>query len=264
VTDDRRTPFRPEGRPAIDPDGAGGGLEDASPADRALVEALRARASRPAAPPALRAAVEAALAAEVARVRAGGGAAGAAAPRVPWVPALAAGLAALLLAGASAAFWLGLPAAGRRVAGDVARAAGAEYARLEATGPAEPARDPASLAARLTAALGVPVRLAWPRDPRLAPRGTAPSRLLGADGVAVFFEADGAVVTLSLVPSPRGLAAENRVRLGRGRPVVTSAGTHRFVLWRQGPLMCALAGDLPERRLTAIFRAVRPGLEVGS
>lgn len=235
-----------------------------SPADRALAAAIRAHVTRPTAPPALRARVEAALAAEVARMGARAGVE----PRLAgWrvgAPALAAGLAGLLLGAATAATWWALPDTSRRLALDTVREAHVEYERLEEEGPSFTDDDPGVLSQRLTDALGVRVRIGDPPGGRVRPRGTAPSSLFGTQGVAVFYEVDGETITLSFVPSPTGLPREGRVRLGRGRPFVASASGTRLVLWRQGPLFCALAGDFPERTLTSIFRAIRPGIEVGS
>lgn len=242
------------------------GGDVASPADRALAAALRAHASRPAAPPALRARIEAALSAEVAGLG-GHGRAGPEAPTPRWrvaAPAMAAALGGLVLAAVSVVSWTALPGAGRRLAADTVREARAAYDRLEARGPTAPADDAADLSRRLTDALGVPVRIATPPGGQVRTQGTAPVTLFGRDGMAVFFEAGGETVTLAFVPSPRGLPSENRVRIGRGRPFVAAAGGTRLVLWRQGPLFCALAGDLPEARLTALFRTVRPGIQVGS
>lgn len=257
MTDERRTD--------------GNGTQDGearAPADRAFAAAIRAHVSRPAAPPALRARVEAALAAEVARAAGTAGATGEAAlpPRTGWrvaAPALAAGLAALLVAAATAAMWSALPDTSRRLALDAVREAQAEYERLEEAGPTFTTDDPAALSQRLTDGLGVRVRIGDPPGGRVRPRGTAPSTLFGSQGVAVFYVAEGETITLSFVPSPAGLPQEGRVRLGRGRPFVAAARGTRFVLWRQGPLFCALAGDFPERTLTAIFRTIRPGIEVG-
>lgn len=240
-------------------------VEEVSPEDREPVAALRAYASRPAAPPALRARIEAALAAEVAAIGRGTGRRGTA-PSGRWrvaAPAIAAAAAGLLLAAASVATWMALPDAERRLAADAVREARAAYDRLEALGPTAPADDPDELSRRLTDALGVPVRIAVPAGGRIRSQGTAPVSILGRDGMAVFFEVDGETVTLAFVPSPRTLPPENRVRIGRGRPFVAAAGGTRVVLWRQGPLFCALAGDISEPEMTAFFRAVRPGIEVG-
>ncbi|HEX7126024.1 MAG TPA: hypothetical protein VF406_09635 [Thermodesulfobacteriota bacterium] len=253
MTDERRT----------DRDGTLG--EEVLPEDRALAAALRARASRPPAPPALRARIEAALAAEVAALGRGGPRRGEA-PAPRWrvaAPAVAAAVAGLVLAAVSAVTWMALPGAERRLAADAVREALAAYERLEARGPTAPADDAVELSRRLTDALGVPVRIATPPGGRIRSRGTAPVTLFGRDGMAVFFEADGETVTLALVPSPRTLPPENRVRIGRGRPFVAGAGGTRVVLWRQGPLFCALAGDMSEPDMTAFFRAVRPGIQVG-
>lgn len=242
----------------------GGGMQDGdvSTADRALAALLRAQASRPPAPPALRARIEAALSAEVAAAGTGGRA-----PAPRWLvaaPALAAGVAGLVVAAVAAVTWMALPGAARRLAADTVRETRVAYDRLEARGPAEPVDDAAELSRRLTDALGVPVRVATAAgDGRVRAWGTAPATLFGRDGVAVFFEAGGETVMLTLVPSPTGLPRENRVRIGRGRPFVAATGGTRFVLWRQGPLFCALGGTLPEAQLTALFRALRPGIEVG-
>lgn len=168
------------------------------------------------------------------------------------------------MVGVTAATLTSLPGTSRRLAADTVRAAQVEYDRLEAQGPTVLVDDPAALSRRLSDALGVPVRIAEPAGGQVRTRGTAPAALFGRDGVAVFFEAGGKTLMLTLVPSPTGLPPENRVRLGRGRPFVAAAGGTRFVLWRQGPLFCALAGDLSEARLTALFRNLRPGIQVGT
>lgn len=257
-----------------------GGAAGAEPgaADRGLAELVRTRASRPAAPPALRARVEAALAAEIEAIgRAGGGrgAPAAAGPGRPlrrqppvsrarwWAPAFAAGLAALLVAGVSALVWVGYPAAERRLAADAVRSVLAEYRRLEASGPADPVQSAAELSARVSAALRVPVRLGEPRASGVRLAGLAPTSLFGAPGVAVFIAVDGRIATLSLVPSGRSVPRDGQVRLGRRRLFMAAEGGERTIIWRQGPLICALTGELPEPRLTALFLAIRPGLEVG-
>jgi anti-sigma factor RsiW len=244
------------------------GHEYGTPAGNALAALLRDRASRTPAPAALRARVEAALANEIAAARAERpGAPGqrrVAPRRATGSPALAAGLAVLLLAGTAATLHLALPAAARRLAADAVMAAHVEYERLEHEGPTERTSEAGALAARLTAALGVPVRLRAPAAPGVRVTGSAASSLFGDPGAAVFFEADGKLVTLTLVKSAKALPAENRVRLGSRRPMVAAVGDSRLVLWRQGPLFCALAGDLPEAQMTALFDAIRPGLVVGT